>query len=199
MAVLMTDDRIDRADVLARWAYEEYDSHFSMPGGLSWEDYKLDDPQGAEAVYLAPARMQVAALDGALAAREPTKQREGDQRLPDGDEDLVDDQQLLIDDIQVRRQVGIDRYGQGHRPFNGRDTLEDLYEEQLDFLVYLRSIKRMHESSRDELVATVAAELAALWPSEAGGSDIVHSAFAEKIIDRLQGWVAGMLINGGEK
>jgi hypothetical protein len=45
---------------------------------------------------------------------EPTKQREGDQRLPDGDETVVDDQALLIADIEARRQVGIARYGQGH-------------------------------------------------------------------------------------
>ncbi|MDP9820414.1 hypothetical protein [Nocardioides massiliensis] len=50
------------AEVLARWHYEEYDSHFSMPGGLSWEDYKADDPSGAEGLYLAPAQEQAQAL-----------------------------------------------------------------------------------------------------------------------------------------
>lgn len=120
----------------------------------------------------------------------PTKQRDGDQVLPTGDEGVVDDQQLLIDDIEARRQVGIERYGQGHRPFNGRDTLQDLYEEQLDLLVYLRSIKRMHEASHAELVEVISKVL-----RENGFQQIVGDAMAEHILTRLQGWIAANLIN----
>lgn len=122
------------------------------------------------------------------------RQRKGDQRLPDGDTDLVDDQELLIDDIKQRRQLGIERYGQGHRPFNGRDTLEDLYQEQLDLLVYLRSIKRMAESSKDEVVVEIARTLKA----SSGLKEDVCYAVAERVHDRLQGWIAGIILNGGE-
>lgn len=123
---------------------------------------------------------------------EPTKQREGDQVLPSGDERLVDDQQLLIDDIEARRQVGIERYGQGHRPFNGRDTLQDLYEEQLDLLVYLRSIKRMAESSRHELIEVVSTTLSGDPDDRA-----TYYATATAVVDRLNGWIAAnlMIIN----
>jgi hypothetical protein len=113
---------------------------------------------------------------------EPTKQRDGDQVLPSGDERLVDDQALLIADIEARRQVGIERYGQGHRPFNGRDTLLDMYEEQLDFLVYLRSLRRMSEATRDELIEVAAR---ALHP-EPDGEDL---ATAQIVVDRIMGYI----------
>lgn len=124
-----------------------------------------------------------------LVNAEPTKRREGDQVLPTGDESLVDDQALLIQDIEERRQVGIERYGQGHRPFNGRDTLQDLYEEQLDLLVYLRSIKRMAEVTREELIQVAAK---AFHP-EPDGEDEANAMIA---VDAIMGWVAGRLMDG---
>jgi hypothetical protein len=120
---------------------------------------------------------------------EPTKQREGDQVLPSGDESLVDDQQLLIDDIEERREVGISRYGQGHRPFNGRDTLQDLYEEQLDLLVYFRSLKRMAEAAAPEVIDVISAEL-----QKNGLQQIVCDAMAEQVYLRIQGWVAANIM-----
>lgn len=121
---------------------------------------------------------------------EVRKEREGDQVLPTGNEALVDDQQLLIDDIQERRQIGIARYGQGHRPFNGRDTLQDLYEEQLDLLVYLRSIKRMAEATQEELVEIVSTTLV----RHVAYSELAAKAIAEVIVQRIMGHVAGELI-----
>ena len=127
---------------------------------------------------------------------ETLRTREGDQRLPDGDESTEDDQTLLIRDIEQRRQVGIARYRQGHRPFNGRDTLKDLYEEQLDFLVYLRSIVRMAEADREALIEVVGqalrTDLAANFGSEVDGVtvDDVANGFAEVAVDRIMGWVA---------
>lgn len=115
--------------------------------------------------------------------REPTKQREGDQTLPSGDVSLEDDQSLLIQDIEWRRQVGIARYGQGHRPFNGRDTLLDAYEELLDLLVYTRSLRRMSEATREELIKAVAK---AFHPVP-DGEDEATAAIA---VDRIMGWVA---------
>jgi hypothetical protein len=116
---------------------------------------------------------------------EPTKQREGDQRLPDGDETVVDDQALLIADIEARRQVGIARYGQGHRPFNGRDTLLDAYEEMLDFLVYLRSLRRAAQADRQTLVEVVE-KVISEQPRAASSQ-----ALAEVAVDRVMGWVVG--------
>lgn len=53
--------------------------------------------------------------------------------------------ELVIADLQSRLDVGIKRYGQPLRAFNGRDPLQDLYEELLDACVYLRQL--MEESS----------------------------------------------------
>lgn len=90
---------------------------------------------------------------------EPTKQREGDQRLPDGDVRQPDVQSQVIADIESRRQVGIERYGQGLRPFNGRDTLLDVYEESLDKTIYLRSLVTMAERNRERMREVIAAEI----------------------------------------
>lgn len=126
--------------------------------------------------------------------RPPSRTRPGDQRLPDGDESIIDDQQVLIEAIEERRKLGIERYGQGHRPFNGRDTLQDLFEEHLDGLVYLTSLRRQAQATRADLIELVRKELESLWSIEAGATPVIYEAFAERIVDRLMGWVVGQHI-----
>ena len=127
---------------------------------------------------------------------EPLRTREGDQVLPDGDESVPDDQSLLIADVEARRQVGIQRYGQGHRPFNGRDTLKDWYEEQLDGLVYARSIVRMAEATREDLIHEVGTVLRKI--SDSGDPQQAQiSTMAETIVDRIKGYVAAKVIGNG--
>lgn len=67
----------------------------------------------------------------------PTRTRPGDQPLPvdDGGPDM---QEIVIADIVERRKVGIERYGQGLKAFDGRDNLRDIYEELLDAAIYIR-------------------------------------------------------------
>jgi len=122
---------------------------------------------------------------------EPTRTRPGDQVLPDGDETLSSDQEFLIEAVQRRRELGVERYGQEHRPFNGRDTLQDLFEEQLDFMVYLTSLKRMSEASREEVVLVIATEL-----GKNGFQEIVSTAMADQIYVRLQSWLAAKMMEG---
>ncbi|HWU22205.1 MAG TPA: hypothetical protein VN088_11815 [Nocardioides sp.] len=63
--------------------------------------------------------------------------REGDQPLPvPNSRPAIQD--LVIADMAARRQVGIARYGTPLQPFNGRDALQDAYEEALDLATYLR-------------------------------------------------------------
>jgi hypothetical protein len=45
---------------------------------------------------------------------------------------------LVIKDMEKRNSVGIERYGVPLQAFNGRDSLQDAYEEALDLAVYLR-------------------------------------------------------------
>lgn len=65
------------------------------------------------------------------------KQRPGDQPLPVPNKEL-DIQSQVIEDIVERRKVGISRYGTALQPFNGRDALQDAYEEAMDLAIYLK-------------------------------------------------------------
>jgi hypothetical protein len=128
---------------------------------------------------------------------EALRTRPGDQVLPDGDESLEDDQTLLIRDIEERRQVGIQRYRQGHRPFNGRNTVRDWYEEQLDGLVYARSILRMHDADRDTLVAEVSKALEKAEDEHPHWFETAdHTDMAEVAVDRIMGWVTAQRLDG---
>jgi len=45
---------------------------------------------------------------------------------------------LVIEDMRARKKLGMERYGVPLRPNNGRDALQDAYEEALDLAVYLK-------------------------------------------------------------
>jgi hypothetical protein len=47
-------------------------------------------------------------------------------------------QSLVRADLDLREQVGIQRYGTPLQPHNGRDALRDAYEEALDLSCYLK-------------------------------------------------------------
>lgn len=59
------------------------------------------------------------------------------QQLPTPNEHR-DIQSRVIEDLRRRRQVGIERYGTPLQPHNGRDVLQDLYEELLDAACYVK-------------------------------------------------------------
>lgn len=67
------------------------------------------------------------------------KQREGDQPLPVPN-DETDIQTLVMRDIEDRRELGIRRYGTALQPHNGRDALQDAYEEAIDLAMYLKQL-----------------------------------------------------------
>jgi hypothetical protein len=46
--------------------------------------------------------------------------------------------ELVIKDMISRDKTGKRKYGVKLQPFNGRDVLQDAYEEALDLCVYLR-------------------------------------------------------------
>lgn len=47
--------------------------------------------------------------------------------------------ELVIADMHARNAEGIRRYGTPLQPSNGRDSLQDAYEEALDLAVYLKN------------------------------------------------------------
>lgn len=59
-------------------------------------------------------------------------------------------QGMVIADLEVRLQVGIQRYGTPLQPHNGRDALRDAYEEALDLAIYLRQVIAERDSPNPE-------------------------------------------------
>lgn len=47
---------------------------------------------------------------------------------------------MVIEDIEARKAVGLERYGTLLQANNGRDSLQDLYEELLDAATYVRQL-----------------------------------------------------------
>ena len=45
---------------------------------------------------------------------------------------------LVIEDVKQRKESGLKKYGTTLQASNGRDHLQDAYEEALDLCVYLR-------------------------------------------------------------
>jgi hypothetical protein len=63
-----------------------------------------------------------------------------DQPVPESN-DRAFIQDLLIADIEERKEFGIRKYGTALQSGNGRDMLQDAYEEAIDLVVYLRGMK----------------------------------------------------------
>lgn len=117
---------------------------------------------------------------------EPTKQREGDQVLPTASTSLPIAHEEVIEDLQERLRLGISRYGQGLRPFNGRNTLQDAYDEVLDQAVYMKTLLLMQRAARETLVDQVA-EVVHDW-REWGGTP---REAAERIVDKIRDCFTG--------
>lgn len=49
-------------------------------------------------------------------------------------------QDAVLADVQYRKELGIERYGTVLQPHNGRDMLQDAYEEALDLAFYLKAL-----------------------------------------------------------
>jgi len=66
-------------------------------------------------------------------------QREGDQAPPTpNNKPAIQD--LVLQDMLARKMIGIQRYGTPLQPHNGRDMMQDLYEELLDACNYIRGM-----------------------------------------------------------
>ena len=64
-------------------------------------------------------------------------QREGDQQAPvPNNKPAIQD--LVMQDMLARKLLGQKRYGTPLQPHNGRDMMQDLYEELLDACNYIR-------------------------------------------------------------
>ena len=76
-------------------------------------------------------------------------------------------------DLDARKEMGLYAYGEELRPFNGRDPMVDMYQEQLDALLYMRQQifeqDKIKQAVRDFILAPSTArakkagELLAKW------------------------------------
>lgn len=58
------------------------------------------------------------------------------QPLPTPGKELVTEE--VIKDLKLRTELGVRKYGQPLATFDGRDALQDAYEEVLDLAQYLK-------------------------------------------------------------
>ena len=94
----------------------------------------------------------------------------------------VDIQTLVIRELDQRRELGIERYGTALQPFNGRDALQDLYEELMDGMVYIRQEieeRKVTDALVGQLLAA-ASTLRAAWEAEEG---LALTATASAVVD----------------
>jgi hypothetical protein len=114
-----------------------------------YENSRSDNPDGHNYGELDSLTMRVSEYSAA------------EQKLPTAGVGPVI-QDLVAQDIQERLRVGIERYGQPLRAFNGRDALKDLYEELLDAVVYTRQVMMERQLMIDDEPRTLERELAAV-------------------------------------
>ena len=60
---------------------------------------------------------------------------------------------LVTKDIQDRDQMGLQKYKTRLQPFNGRDTLTDVYQELLDAVVYIRTALYERDNAKNSINA----------------------------------------------
>jgi len=96
------------------WKYET--EHYPLKDPYAWEQNANSDLAG-------------------LAARESAATRVEPMPVVNSHPHVAD---LVIEDINGRKAFGMKKYGTALQPHNGRDALNDAYQEALDLCKYLR-------------------------------------------------------------
>lgn len=61
--------------------------------------------------------------------------------------DSIPTWELVMRDMENRNKAGVEKYGTPLQPNNGRNSLQDAYEEALDLAVYLKNAIIEHQST----------------------------------------------------
>lgn len=140
----------------------------------------------------------------------PTKQRDGDQVLPAGGLDVVQDEIIAHLDhwvesgtmtpedagimrtiMEESKRVGLERYGQYLKTFDGRLNIRDLGDELRDALVYVTKLQMTALADKEALVRMVTEAIDREFIS--GGAVDTRAfyagAIAEVAVDRILDWV----------
>jgi len=59
----------------------------------------------------------------------------------------------VIEDLKIRKAMGIKKYGVPLQPSNGRDSLQDAYEEVLDLTLYVKNEIRRRDGIADTIAS----------------------------------------------
>jgi hypothetical protein len=103
-------------------------SHMDVSDCPQFSPKTYDDAEKlAKALGLEGEVENIAAGQSLATADQPTPHGTGREIFP-----------LVVADLEERRQYGIRTYGEGLTANNGRDALQDLYQELLDAVVYIR-------------------------------------------------------------
>lgn len=70
------------------------------------------------------------------------------QPKPKGSGPIMHD--LVCADLQKRKEFGVQKYGEGLKAHNGRDALQDVYEELLDAAVYIKQCMQENLPARGQ-------------------------------------------------
>ncbi len=112
--------------------------------GIVFPEYMAEQDAKAEeirAMDLGEVDMSRSLATKLAAGTQPTPHGTGREITP-----------LVIADMEARREFGTAKYGEGLTAFNGRDALQDAYQEALDLVVYLRQMieERDAQLERDQ-------------------------------------------------
>lgn len=59
---------------------------------------------------------------------------------------------MVVEDMKARAELGKERYGSYLYPYNGRDALQDAYEEALDQCMYLKQAIVERDGPQDSIL-----------------------------------------------
>ena len=137
------------------------------------------DPEPYNGGFMGPA------LQAPVERAEPTKQRPGDQQLPNEGNPRPSVQSVIIAMAQASEEVGIERYGQALKPLNGRDTFQDLVDEARDFFVYGTCLMM----ERDEILQRFERAYSAVFNLPHQGQESWDALMAD--LDAVLAWLRG--------
>lgn len=76
--------------------------------------------------------------------------------IPNGRRPIVD---IVRDDLLERKEHGVRKYGQALQAFNGRDPVQDAFEESVDLMLYFKQLLIENEALSKYTFSTAHADV----------------------------------------
>lgn len=180
-AAMTEDERRDPDDADLR-SVEEAERYFGGRRTIALGDLRPDEEGGVWSHVYYGGRWLPLTPEPPL----PTKRRDGDQVIPTGEGVSVQD--MIIAEMERSKEVGLARYGQTLKTFNGRRTLLDVHEEVRDLHVYLTQVMAEADADTARIARMIHTAIEEWCESEDPASS--HE-LASQIALSLEGWLVG--------